>query len=217
MAKKSRAAEKIDGLMEEASAALARGDYFACERGACEALELAHASKDWDRMARILMPLEEARRQKRLTAAEAGVARRIDSVDELLELPEIGPGCWLLEPLVVAAHGREFRSRADAAEVPVVVIVREPETQLGEWPLAAIGPVVVRARTAPTDKPTVEWFLEAAEALGEEAIGSVETDLEHETRIDRLYERLQAVRDHDELHQALAEACRDALRASAAA
>jgi len=217
VARKSRAAEKIDAVMEEASAALARGEYFACESKASGALELAHASQDWDRMARILMPLEEARRQKRLEAADSGFVRRIDSVDELLELGEIEAGCWLLEPLIVAAHGREFRARADAAGVPVIVIVREPETQLGEWPLATIGPVVVRARVAPVEEPTPEWFLEAAEALGEEAIDSVEADLEPEARIDRLYERLQAVRDHDELHQALAEACREALRESAAA
>ena len=69
----SRTAGKIDTLMETASAALASGDYFACEREASKALELAHAASDWDRMARICMPLEEARRQKRLEAADAGV------------------------------------------------------------------------------------------------------------------------------------------------
>ena len=213
----SRTAGKIDTLMETASAALASGDYFACEREASKALELAHAASDWDRMARICMPLEEARRQKRLEAADAGVAGRIDSVDDLLAMDDIAPGCWLLEPMVVAAHARDFRSRADESGVPILVIVREPETQLGDWPLAALGPVVVRTRVAAPEELTPEWFLAAAEAMGEEALESIEEDLEPETRVNRIMERLLALRDHDELHQELAQACRDALRASAAA
>lgn len=217
MASSSRTAGKIDSLMETASAALAKGDYFACERESLKAMELAHASTDWDRLARICMPLEEARRQKRLEAADLGVAGTLDSVDELLEMDEITPGCWLFEPLIVAAHAREFRSRADEQGVPTLVIVREPLTQLGDWPLAALGPVVVRTRVAPPKKLTPEWFLAAAEAMGEEALESVETDLEPETRVNRLMERLLALRDHDELHQAVAEACRAAIRASAAA
>ncbi len=145
MSKGTRTAEKIDQLMERASAALATGAYFECETLTSEALELAHLAKDWDRMARILMPLEEARRQKRLTAADTGKIHRIDSVDELLAMDSIESGCWLLEPLIVGAHGREFRARADAQGVAVIVIVREPETQLGDWPLAMLGPVVVHS------------------------------------------------------------------------
>ncbi len=213
----ARAVKKIDTLMESASEALAKGLYFECERDAAKALELAHASNDWERMARICMPLEEARRQKRLDAADAGVAGRLENLDELLELGEITPGCWLLEPLIVAAHARDFRDRADEQGAATLVIVREPLTQLGDWPLAALGPVVVRTRVAPAKALTVEWFLGAAEAMGDEAIESVETDLEPETRVNRLMDRLQTLRDHDELHQTLASACRDALRAEAAA
>jgi len=215
--KRTKAAEKIDAMMERASEALVKGRYFECERESVRALELAHASRDWDRMARILMPLEEARRQKRLEAADAGVIHRASDVEGLLGLDRIEPGCWLLEPMLVAAHGREFRDRADEQETPVLVIVREPETQRKQWPLAAIGPVVVRTRVAPPDELSPEWFLAAAESLGEEAIESVESDLDAETRINRLMDRLGALRDHDELHQALAEACRDALHESAAA
>lgn len=217
MGKTSKTADKIDQLMERAGEALASGDYFGCERLASEALELAHLAKDWDRMARILMPLEEARRQKRLAAADTGEVHRIDSVDELLEMDTIKPGCWLLEPLIVGAHGREFRARADAQGVPIIVIVREPETQLGDWPLAMLGPVVVRTRVSPPEELTPEWFLAAAESMGEEAIESVQIDIEPETRINRLMDRLLTLRDHDELHQVVAQACRAALSESAAA
>jgi len=217
VSKRTKTAGKIDTLMEHAGAALAEGDYFGAESSALEALDLAHASQDWDRMARLLLPLEEARRQRRLEAAEAGVAGRVDSVEALQEIDPITPGCWLLEPMTVGAHGRDFRAAADAQRVPVVVIVREPETQLGAWPIAILGPVVVRTKVEPPETLDVAWFLAAAEALGDEAIENVPADLEPETRINRLMDRLGAIRDHDELHQALAEACRDAVRASAPA
>jgi hypothetical protein len=217
VSKKSRAAEKIDGLMERASESLVKGRYFECERESSRALELAHSAREWDRMARILMPLEEARRQKRLEAADTGAVHVASDIDELQRVEKIEPGCWLLEPMLVAAHAREFRDRADEQGSPVLVITREPETQLGQWPIAALGPVVVRTKVAPPEKLAPEWFLAAAESLGEEAIESVEPDLEAETRINRLMDRLGALRDHDELHQAIAQACRDALHEAAAA
>ncbi|MFN3311207.1 MAG: ABC transporter permease, partial [Thermomonas sp.] len=46
-----------------------RRDYFAAERLCLEALELAHKACDYERMARICLPLQEARRQKRDLAA----------------------------------------------------------------------------------------------------------------------------------------------------
>ena len=214
-----RTADNIDRLMDKAGAALAKGDYFDCETLACEAMELSHASRDWDRLARLLMPLEEARRAKRLEAADTGNIFRIDSVDALQEMTAIEPGCWLLEPLIVGAHGREFRAMADSQRVPVLCIVREPETQLGAWPLAMLGPIVVRTQVTPPegDEPDVPWFLAAAEAMGDEAIESVPADLDPEVRVNKLMERLMTLRDHDELHQAVAQAARDALRASAPA
>ena len=214
--KSSRTAEKIDAQMEKASEALVKGDYFACEAEASRALELAFASQDWERLGRILMPLEEARRQKRLEAADCGAVHVMSDPEALLSLESVAPGCWLLEPMIVAAHAREFRARADSERSAVLVITREPETQLKEWPIAVLGPVVVRTRVSPPDELTPEWFLAAAESLGEEAIDSVDTEIDAEARISRLLDRLLALRDHDELHQAVAFACRDAVRGGSA-
>ncbi len=204
-------AEKIDALMDDASAALAKTDYFTCERLASKALASAFQVRDFERMARIVLPLQESRRQKRLLAADTGRVFRLSEKapeDEPLEA-----GCYLIEPMLVGADGRDVRERADAEETPVLVVVREPETQLGAWPLVMIGPMTVRTRVAPPEggEPTVEWMLMASEALGDEAISQVDPDESGEDRVEEYLDRLAVCPEHEKLHQRLAEACRDAV------
>lgn len=203
---------KIDALMERAGEALSRGEYFECERLCDEALSATFRARDFERMARIVLPLEEARRQKRLAAADAGLIVAIDGEAGLDG--KIEPGCYLIEPMLVGADGRDFRDRADELEVPVIVIVHEPVTQLKRWPIVMVGQTTIRTTVEPPSKKRpldVEWFLEAGEALGDAAIDEVEVDLPAETRVERLLQRVQTLRDHDKLHQALMEACRDAV------
>lgn len=131
--------------MERASAALSARKYFETERLAVEALNTAFLAHDFERMARVLLPLQEARRQKRDLALDAG---KVHVVAE--ELPtKIKPGCYLIVPPRVGLDGRQLRELADAAEVPVVVVVREPTTRAGLWPIVALGPVTVRTRVEP--------------------------------------------------------------------
>ncbi len=89
-------AKRIDGLMERASEALASRAYFECERLSLDALHRAVAIEDFDRMARIVLPLQEARRQKRDLAFDA------DHVMVVFETPadeiELVAGCYLLQP-----------------------------------------------------------------------------------------------------------------------
>ncbi|MHC4996015.1 MAG: hypothetical protein ACYTGQ_13285, partial [Planctomycetota bacterium] len=66
------ATPQIDTLMEEASEALAHTDYFRCEKRCLQALALARDDNDYERYARILLPLQEARRLRRQAAADAG-------------------------------------------------------------------------------------------------------------------------------------------------
>jgi hypothetical protein len=203
-------ADKIDAMMDDASAALAKTDYFTCERLASKALVSAFQSRDYERMSRIALPLQEARRQKRLLAADTGRVFRLSE-----KLPEEGPveaGCYLIEPMLVGADGRDLRERADAEETPVLVVVREPKTQLGMWPLVMIGPITVRTRVHPPEggEPTVDWMLMASEALGDEAISQVDPDESGEERVEEYLDRLAGCPEHEKLHQRLAEACRDA-------
>src|SRR5690606_11510112 len=60
---------QIQQTMEEASRALAEGRYFDCERLADQALHAAWELQDYESLSRITLPLQEARRQRRLAAA----------------------------------------------------------------------------------------------------------------------------------------------------
>ena len=209
-ATESKSATKIDELMERASHALVETRYFEAERLALDALSRARAATDYERMARICLPLLESRRQKRLAAADAG---RLVRLDHESEAPALESGCYLLEPLLVAADGRELRDRANADEVPIFVVVREPKTQLGLWPVAMIGPVTVRTRVKPPaadDEPTLEWMQAALEALGDAAIDSIDLNRPAWHRVDQVLERLGTVPEHEKLHQLLAETCKEA-------
>lgn len=209
--KQQRASHKIDSLMEQASEALAATDYFECERLAVDALSLAFAVSDYGRMARIILPLQEARRNKRLAALDA---KKLVLMNELPPEEEaIQPGCYLCEPPLVGADGRELRDRADRNNVPVQVIVREPKTRLGKWPVVMIGPVTIRIRIDPPaneNRPDEQWFVEVSEALGDSAIATVDPEASIDSRIEQLYERLGTLTDHEKLHQALEEVCREA-------
>src|SRR5690606_17570305 len=63
----------LDDIMERASRSLAAMDYLTCERLCVEALAAARRAQDWSYYARILLPLQEARRQRRLIAADGWV------------------------------------------------------------------------------------------------------------------------------------------------
>jgi len=208
----ARQQRRIDELMEQAGQALVDTNYFEAERLALDSLRQAHGLRDYDRMARILLPLQEARRQKRLAAADEGRIYIFDRAPGENEKLKIEPGCWLVQPPMVGADGRTLREEADRLEIPVIVIVREPKTQLGRWPVVMIGPVTVRTQISPAKELTPEWFLEASEALGDEAIEQVDPELAAAVRVDRLLDRLETLPDHEKLHQALADACRAALR-----
>ena len=61
----------------------------------------------------------------------------------------------------------------------------------------------------------MEWFTGAMEALGDWAIESLDPEMDVEKRVDMLLARLDAVPDHEALHEVLAETCREAQEAVA--
>lgn len=197
--------------MEQASQALARTDYWACERHAREALRLAHGARDFERMARIVLPLLEARRQKRQAAQDAKRVIVVTSMTELEGAP-LKPGCYLLKPPgCVGADGRALLARADQESVPLMLVVHEPLSLSKDWPIVALGPTTIRARIEPAKaKPSVSWFLEALDALGESALASIDAASPPQ-RVDQLMACVEALADHEGLHQALADECQDAL------
>ncbi len=206
--------DKIDVLMERASEALVETRYFECERESLAALALAFASHDYERMHRILMPLQEARRHKRQQAADVRKVHRLEVYERLTALLDgsepVNPGCYLFAPPLVAADGRELRDKADAEEVPVLIIVREPPTMLGLWPIVMVGPATVRVRIEKPKRIDVPWMLKAGEALGDAAIAMVDAQEDAAGRVEHLLEFLGTLTDHEKLHQALAQACLEA-------
>ncbi len=74
----------IDELMERASLALARTDYFGAERTCLRAIARAVAASDWERAARMCLPLQEARRQKRMLAIDLSGESEDDDAERLL-------------------------------------------------------------------------------------------------------------------------------------
>lgn len=215
--------------MEQASQALAETRYFDAADSAAEALKFARRAADFERMARICMPLQEARRQIRLQAEDAGVVCVAKNEGELPG--EVLPGCYLFMPPLLGIDGRRLREIAHDEEVPVYVVTREPMTRDGRWPIVAVGQVVVRAKVAPPiplerdesnmrkdafDDNTVpiEWVRMVGEALGDAAIADAEevaADDPAAFLVDDLLERLDAVVEHEKLHQRLEAACREAM------
>ena len=222
-------APMIDDLMEKASKSLLDADYFAVERHAKKALVQARKINDFERMARVILPLQEARRQRRHEAADSGLRHILTARPGPRDLL---PGMYLVQPPMVGMDARTIREQAEAAGTPIVIVCREPMTRLGQWPVVAVGTgsltmtLTVRTRIAPPpgvepretgmtrdavlETPPAAWFLGANEALGDHAIAQVTATDPAAWRVDDLLEALDALPDQEKLHQALAAACREA-------
>ncbi len=145
--------QKIDAMMEHASIALVQRDYFLAEQLAFECLRSAILAKDYQRAARVINPLQEARRMKRDLAVDAGRVVLISEPIGEQFVPE--PGCYFFVPPRVGQEARVLRVRAEQACVPVIVIAREPRTSGGLCPVVSVGPVTARAYVQePTPPPT---------------------------------------------------------------
>ncbi len=128
-------------LMERASGALADTSYFDAEALAARALQAARRARDYATMARIVLPLQEARRQIRQLACDQPGVRLIDRARDLRVRPV--PGCALICPPLLGIDALRFRDRARRARVPVMVLAREPMARSGPhkgtWPVVAVG------------------------------------------------------------------------------
>ena len=203
----------IDDLMTRASKALSRTAYFEAERLANKALITAFQGNDFEQMARIVMPLQEARRLRLQLALDVG---KITIIDEqtVTEDMKVKPGCYLLRPPRVGADARRLRIAGLGQDVPVAVICHEPLTMLKLCPLVAITPgKSYRAMVKPPDprKPDLAWFVDAMKALGDAAIQTIDLAKPATRRVENLMECLDAVPDHEQLHQALQSTCREAM------
>lgn len=222
------AAGGIDRLMERASVALEATRYFEAERLALQGLRRSYDAGDFETMARVLLPLQEARRQKRQQAVESG--RRV-VVSDLRTLGDIAPGCYLVQPPLLGIDGRSLRETADGMQAPVLVIAREPLTRDGKWPVVSVTEglslrvkvepprPMTRVETSKTkdemglpgaEAPPREWFEAAEEAIGDVGLAKLKSEEPAAWLVDDLMRYLDAQPSHEKLHQRLAEECRRA-------
>lgn len=141
----------VNDTMEQASEALVLRDYHTCEHLCLEALASALAMRNFERMSRIVMPLQEARRQKRQVAESSGrlfvVGRTPPSEAELAH------GIYLIHPPRVAAEGRALREHLERLGLCSLIVTREPTDKAGRIPIVAIGPRTVRIYLKASDGP----------------------------------------------------------------
>lgn len=202
--RKPKRANGAEEALVQAGDAMRRNDAYEAERLASRALIEAHARRDYRAMAKALPTLREARLSIRDEALRARKIYRVDAVPEA-DTPE--PGLWLVEPPAVGIDGRNLRDRARAARVATIVVVREPETRSGHWPVVMVGPATVRARIDPVKgSPTPAWIMGALESLGAAAVDSVDASAP-ETRVNQLVDRLGTLPECEAVYDALAEAC----------
>lgn len=203
---------RVDSIMAAATRAMMETQWFAAERLALEALSVARRASDFERMARICLPLQEARRQRLSLAldAAAGAGGAARFVDWPIDGAPPEAGCWIVGPPQVGADARRLRLAAVERDVAAAVLCREPPTRGGLWPVVAVGQLVIRIRIVPpidARSPDLAWFGRALEQLGDTAIASALEERAGVRRIDALLARLVAHPDHEKLHQALAAEC----------
>jgi hypothetical protein len=202
----------IDDVREKVEEALASGAWFEAEHLADRALAMAHKARDFERMAKLVDLLLHARQERLDLAFESGTLTIVrDRPDE--DAP-IEPGCYLIEPPLVGADGRRMSLAALQSETPVTVLCREPRTRLGLWPVVAICPgLTVRTQVPPPDDedaPDLAWFAQSMLDLGDWSLQMLDPSLPITRRVDALLQRLDALPEHQGLHEALIEACEEA-------
>lgn len=129
----------IDGLMDRASEALVATDYFLAESLCLKALAKARKAGDFERLARLALPLQEARRQIRQLATDAASAGSITVLSKPPARSDtFEPGIYLCQPPMIGKQARALRELLTARQIPALVLCREPLTRAGLWPIVAV-------------------------------------------------------------------------------
>jgi len=205
----------IDDMMEEASKALAGGDYLVAAFMCRDALHRARSRNDFGRMSRICLPMLECYRYLRQAALDTKIVHTISSSSDIPS--ELSAACCLFEPNFVGADARRFRAAANDAGIGVFVLTREPTSSAGLWPIVGVGDRVVRIQIEPpaNNTPTPDWFARASESLGDQAILDAKKAAKpgdpKSWIVDDFLDHFDACPEHEKFIKALADACTDAI------
>lgn len=202
----------IDQIMESASEALARMAYLPCEQLCMQALAHARQAADWALYARILLPLQESRRQRRMTAAEGGVRLGTTKlVDEPANWLTAHPTCCIV---LTRPHNAEtarlLKTIAQDQQLNIEILLADNTSDAPQWNLQSFaGPAAQYSLTKPSGDQqecwtaSPQWFLLASEMLGDVAIQNITAPPGTLQRVTELEACLDVVTDHEILHQQL--------------
>ncbi|MEM1208596.1 MAG: hypothetical protein AAGI54_04950 [Planctomycetota bacterium] len=216
----------IDEVMERASRVLVDRDYVGCELLCLEALRLAEGAGDWAMVSAIVLPLQEARRQRRLIATE-GVLRIGEPGDG------VWPGSWRAQgagwwvEVSEASVQRVSGVRGGMRGAGVMGEVMSMVEREGRWWARGVsaGGREIEAEVEAPDwgwlggelgpgdgqhEAAGGWLIEASEALGDAAIAAVAEPMGTVERVKAVEGMCAVFDDHEKLHQAWAWAARAA-------
>ena len=218
----------LDQVMEAASVALSRTDYLLCEQHCLEALAAARQAENWAYYAKILMPLQESRRQRRITAAEGAVrlgSTRLEG-DPDTWLSEHPAACIVLTRPHDVRTAAALRAAATARHLNVEVLLADCGADEPRWTLRAFTGREVSCTLAAPPAPwrdrwlegqadagdattggatPADWFLDAAEALGDAAVAALTDHATTQQHLEGLEQCLEVVTDHEAIHHRLRE------------
>ncbi len=164
----------IGPLMEQASKALAQTQYATCERLCLEAIDLARQSQDYDSLARIVMPLQEARRQRRQIACDHGVhilGEPKQTVDALLAQHPCG--CLMLTAPTYGpsdAQALTWASRQRDLYVEVLLLDEGSKRQAFEWLMEQNGDRILATCNQKPAQAQLESLLQQLQSIGDHEI-----------------------------------------------
>lgn len=190
-------------------------------------MQLAYDQKRWGYLARITLPLQECRRQRRMIAAEGHIVLGTEHLgdDPVATLCEISSGCVVFTGNKAQTHATGLLEHV--REHPRHLLVLSATVGQTQWQLrSTLEPRINVSYPAPpapwqhqtlaptqwleiTDShwPTPgDWFLDVLEKLGDQALKTVGTPVDDVKHVDALLGALHAVTDHEILHQQLAKA-----------
>ena len=218
-------AATLDDVMETASQALAEMDYARCEALCVEALGKARDAQEWVMYQRILLPLQEARRQRRQSALDGpillGTPNKNDDASQPFD--DITQGCVVLTWPYTASDAQAINSKLHQSADPIELLFADNATDAETWRITGMaGPGLSIDLLAPKPEwigrwvepssitpPTPNhWFMQASEALGNAAIAAIDAMLGTLDYLKALEDALACVNDHEILHQRLAAAAK---------
>ena len=204
----------IQDLVDRANTAIKSEAWFEAERVLERALTMSHGRHDYEGMVEILGLLSTARGGRRKIALASRAAIKIID-DAVTDTMDVDRGRYMVRPPLVGADARRLRLLALARETPIMVLCREPTTQLGQIPIVAIGPLgAIRTRINPPadeHKPTAGWFRDARRELGAAAAARIDPNHIPSRRLEALLSLIDTLPEDEMLHNIAISTCNEAM------